>query len=160
MFRFAISFSISFISGCKALQKTMSLSSVDRHILTLKSRGTGMLSPRSLKIFSLQIQRRWLGPLPETKWKEAAEHVKIYKQWFHESFFANGQSQPLFVLSIEFMHSRYRDEDFKYVSCHLFSLIGHVNTTSSFVKYFPRGVNDLILAPMVQAPELVVPSKL
>ncbi|KAL8938545.1 MAG: hypothetical protein Q9216_003831 [Gyalolechia sp. 2 TL-2023] len=69
---------------------------------------------------------------------EAARKVHVFRSWFRTQFFAS--RRPLFVMPIENVGPRYRDEP------------------PNFQRP-PTGVHALLLAALAGSPELVVPGK-
>ena len=88
---------------------------------------------------------------------EAIHRLLVYRAWFLTHFINANSRNILVVLPIENISPRYRDEPPAYASFKYIKKNFNANSVICRPFIAPTGVTTLMLSPILEAPELVVP---
>lgn len=70
--------------------------------------------------------------------EEAVERIRVFREWFRQNIIESDKGHTILILPVENVYARYRDEHPRF-------------------QRPPVGMHNLLLAPVLEAPEVVVP---
>ena len=115
-----------------------------------------LVSPH-IYVESLWLYRDQARSVSPEQHEEALKSLYIYKRWLLDTYLQSGRSNPVLVLPLGEVRPNHRDEWPRCVSQTIITYLTLTKTHSDDIASDQQLWEPLLIAPIIGAPELVVP---